>query len=69
MTPIDLLRTVRRIATDTRIVGIDVVEVAPAYDHAEITANNGHRVVWEALSGMAKRRKDGLDTGPPGSDG
>lgn len=41
MTPIDLIRTVRRIATDTRIVGVDVVEVAPAYDHADITADNG----------------------------
>lgn len=69
MTPIDLLRTVRRIATDTRLVGIDIVEVAPAYDHADITANNGHRVVWEALSGMAKRRKDGLDIGAPGPTG
>ena len=65
MTPIDLLRTVRRIATDTRIVGVDVVEVAPAYDHADITANNGHRVVWEALSGMARRRADGLDRDRP----
>jgi agmatinase len=65
MSPIDLLRTVRRIATDTRIVGLDVVEVAPAYDHADTTANNGHRVVWEAVSGMAKRRSLGLDAERP----
>jgi len=65
MSPIDLLRTVRRIATDTRLVGVDVVEVAPAYDHADTTANNGHRVLWESISGMAKRRADGLDADRP----
>ena len=65
MAPVDLLRIVRRIAMDTRLVGIDVVEVAPAYDHADTTANNGHRVIWEALSGMAKRRVDGLPIGIP----
>ena len=65
MAPVDLLRIVRRIATDTRLVGVDVVEVAPAYDHADTTANNGHRVLWESISGMAKRRADGLDADRP----
>lgn len=41
------------------MVGIDVVEVSPPYDHAEITAFLGNRVVLEALSGVARRRKDG----------
>jgi agmatinase len=36
---------------------MDVVEVAPAYDHAEITALLANRVVLEALSGIAARRK------------
>jgi agmatinase len=65
MAPVDLLRIVRRIAQETRIVGMDVVEVAPAYDHADNTANNGHRVIWEALSGIAKRRVDGGQVGMP----
>jgi agmatinase len=65
MAPVDLLRIVRRIATDTRLVGVDVVEVAPAYDHADTTANNGHRVLWESISGMAKRRALGLDPARP----
>ena len=65
MAPVDLLRIVRRIATDTRLVGVDVVEVAPAYDHADTTANNGHRVLWESISGMAKRRAQGLDQTRP----
>jgi agmatinase len=33
-----------------RFVGMDVVEVAPAYDHAEITALAAATVVWEYLA-------------------
>lgn len=33
-----------------RFVGMDVVEVAPAYDHAEITALAAATIVWEYLS-------------------
>ena len=35
--------------------GVDVVEVSPPYDHAEITAYLGNRVVLEALGGVAWR--------------
>jgi agmatinase len=35
---------------------MDVVEVSPPYDHAEVTAFLGNRVVLEALSGIAWRR-------------
>ena len=45
-------------------VGMDCVEVAPAYDHAELTVNAAHRVVFEALAGMAARRRDAA-AGPP----
>ena len=40
-----------------RSAGMDVVEVSPPYDHAEITAYLGNRVVLEALSGVAWRRR------------
>ncbi len=33
-----------------RVVGCDVVEVAPAYDHAEITAVAGANIVYEMLT-------------------
>jgi agmatinase len=36
---------------------MDVVEVSPPYDHAEVTAFLGNRVVLEALSGIAWRRR------------
>jgi agmatinase len=44
---------------------VDVVEVSPAYDHAELTVNAAHRVVFEALGGMAARRRDSAQA-PPG---
>jgi agmatinase len=59
-----LLDAVRRIAMELPIAGIDVVEVAPPFDHAEVTAFLANRVVLEALSGIAwRRRRQG---GPPG---
>ncbi len=51
-----LLDAVRRIAMELPIAGMDVVEVAPPYDHAEVTAYLANRVVLEALSGIAWRR-------------
>jgi len=52
-----LLDAVRRIAMEVPLGGVDVVEVSPPYDHAEITAYLGNRVVLEALSGLAWRAK------------
>jgi len=54
-----LLDAVRRIAVELPVVGVDVVEVAPAYDPAEITSFLANRVVLEMLSGIAYRRKGG----------
>ena len=44
----ELLRAVRQIVGAVDLVGMDVVEVSPPYDHAEITAILAHRVVMEA---------------------
>jgi arginase family enzyme len=52
-----LLDAVRRIAMELPLAGIDVVEVAPPYDHAEVTALLANRVVLEALSGIGRRRR------------
>ncbi len=52
-----LLDAVRRIAMELPVAGMDVVEVAPPYDHAEVTAYLANRVVLEALSGLAWRRR------------
>lgn len=58
-----LLDSVRRICFELPVLGVEVVEVSPPYDHAEITAALGNRVVLEALSGMAARKK-GLPNSP-----
>ena len=42
-------------------IGVDVVEVSPPYDHADITAALANRVVLEALSAIARRRQDERD--------
>ena len=52
-----LLDAVRRIAMEMPLAGIDVVEVSPPYDSAEVTAFLANRVVLEALSGIAWRRR------------
>ncbi|HMD45344.1 MAG TPA: agmatinase [Acidimicrobiales bacterium] len=57
LTSRQLLDAVRRITMELPVAGIDVVEVAPPYDQAEVTAYLANRVVLEALSGMAWRRR------------
>src|SRR6478752_5156024 len=56
-----LLDAVRRICLELPVVGVDVVEVSPPYDHADITSFLANRVVLEALTGMARRRRDARD--------
>jgi agmatinase len=53
-----LLDAVRRVCLELPVVGVDVVEVSPPYDHADITAALANRVVLEALSGIAARRQE-----------
>jgi len=61
LTARELLDSVRRIAYELPVVGVDLVEVSPPYDHAEITSSLANRVVLEVLSGIARRRRDHAD--------
>lgn len=54
LTSRELLRILRGFA-DLDVVGADVVEVAPAYDHAQITGIAASHVLYEIVSAMAKR--------------
>ena len=54
LTSRELLRILRSLA-DRRIVGADIVEVAPAYDHAQVTAVAASHVAYELISAMAPR--------------
>ena len=58
LTARELLDSVRRICLELPVLGMDVVEVSPPYDHADITAALGNRVVLEAISAIARRRQD-----------
>jgi agmatinase len=55
-----LLDAVRRLSMEAPIAGLDIVEVSPPYDNAEITAYLANRVVLECLSGIAWRRRGEL---------
>jgi agmatinase len=58
MQPVDLLHAIRQIVMRTDVVAMDVVEVSPPYDWAEITAQNAHRCLLEAISTLAVKRRD-----------
>ena len=55
ITSADLLRMVRQLCYEHDVVGVDVVEVAPAYDHAEITSIAAANVVYELLAMFTAR--------------
>ncbi len=61
LTARELLDSVRRIAYELPVVGVDVVEVSPPYDHAEVTSFLANRVVLETVTGIARRRRDAAD--------
>jgi agmatinase len=48
--------TIVRGMTGLRLVGADVVEVSPAYDHAEVTAVAASNLIYELISIMALQR-------------
>jgi agmatinase len=57
LTSIDILSAMRRLAAEVGIVGMDVVEVSPAYDAAgQITVLLANRAIHEVLTGIAIRR-------------
>jgi agmatinase len=55
LTSRELLGTLRGLA-GLDVVGVDVVEVAPAYDHAEITGIAAAHVVYDLLAVLAANR-------------
>jgi len=57
LTTRELLRAMREVAASVELGAMDLVEVSPPYDPAGITALAGHRVVLDALTGFALRRR------------
>jgi len=55
LTSRELLNILRAFA-DLNLVGADIVEVAPAYDHAEVTGIAAAHAAYELISAMAPRQ-------------
>ncbi|KQU83904.1 agmatinase [Ensifer sp. Root31] len=55
LSPRDVIETIRGLS-DLNIVGMDVVEVCPPFDHSEITALLGASIILEHLCAQAARR-------------
>jgi agmatinase len=55
LTSRELLACIRALSS-SHIVGADVVEVSPAYDHAQITAVAASHVAYELISAMAQNQ-------------
>jgi agmatinase len=60
----ELLLALRRIARRVPLVGMDLVEVAPAYDHADVTVNAAHHAIVEVLAALAANRRDAVGGAP-----
>jgi agmatinase len=58
LTSRELLEAVRRIALEVPVVGMDIVEVSPPYDCADITAILANRVALEVLSAIAHKKNN-----------
>jgi len=52
-TPREALQAVRMVAREG-LVGMDLVEIAPPYDHSDITAQLGARVIMDTLATLVE---------------
>jgi agmatinase len=53
----ELLRVIRSLEK-VNLVGADIVEVAPAYDHAQVTGIAASHLAYELVTLMARRKKN-----------
>ena len=58
-TSFEALQYIRNIK-DLNFTGFDIVEVAPPYDHSEITAYMGANLAFEFMSILAYQKKKGM---------
>jgi agmatinase len=56
LTARQLLDAVRRAGMELPLAGVDIVEISPPFDTAEVTAYLGNRIALEVLSGIAWQR-------------
>lgn len=58
------LTLIEEFALRLNCVGMDVVEVAPAYDHSELTTSAAAHLVWTYLAARVRRMVDGTPHPP-----
>lgn len=64
LSPLKLLQTLRGIG-NLNVVGFDLVEVAPPYDHGGITALNATTIVYEQVCRLARAKGAAIQAYPP----
>jgi agmatinase len=57
--PRELLRAITQIVERVPLAGMDVVEVSPPYDQAEVTAMAANRCALAVITALARRRQAG----------
>jgi agmatinase len=57
LTPREAFPIVRRLCAEANVVGFELVELAPMLDPTYVSALNANRIIREALTGMAMRKK------------
>jgi agmatinase len=57
----ELLRAIRRVVGAAELAGMDIVEVAPPFDVAEVTAAAANRCALEAISALAVKKAAGRE--------
>lgn len=55
----EVLRAIRQIVSQVELCGMDIVEVSPPYDRAEVTAMAANRAALEAISALAVKKQAG----------
>ncbi|KAH3686022.1 hypothetical protein WICPIJ_003022 [Wickerhamomyces pijperi] len=63
----ELLKIIHNLQ-DLNVVGVDIVEVSPAFDHAEITALAGAQLAYEFITNMVKKEANNTTAGIPSID-
>ena len=57
LTPREVFPLIRRLCAEANVIGFDLVEFAPERDPTYVSGLVANRVVREALTGMAMRKK------------
>jgi len=56
----EVLRGIRQVVAAVELAGMDIVEVSPPYDQAEVTAMAANRAALEAIAALAAKKARGI---------